>query len=127
MTLTPKQLHILQHSLGVDKYGQGNQYRNRFVTGPGSDDFADCRALADAGLMTDHGAREIFGGDHHFTITPAGIDAVASQSPKPPKVNRSKERSKERYRQFLRQDTGESFRTWLLRNEHNRKVEREYA
>ncbi|AHF89536.1 hypothetical protein OPIT5_03990 [Opitutaceae bacterium TAV5] len=119
MTLSPKQLHILQHSLGVDKYGQGTQYRNRFVTGPGSDDFADCRALADAGLMIDHGAREIYGGDHGFSVTQAGIDAVALQSPKPPK----RSRSAERYQQFLRQDTGESFRTWLLRNEHNRKVE----
>ncbi|MHB0986236.1 MAG: hypothetical protein ACYC05_11690 [Sulfuricella sp.] len=34
-------LHILQHSLGLDKYGDGNQYRNHFVTGPGSTDFDD--------------------------------------------------------------------------------------
>ena len=31
--MTPEQLHILQHALGVDKFGLGEQYRNHYVGG----------------------------------------------------------------------------------------------
>lgn len=82
-------LFILQHSLGVDGYGRGPQYRNKFVTGPGGKDFAACQTLTERGLMIDHGAKEIFGGMHVFTVTPAGIDYVALNSPASPKLARS--------------------------------------
>lgn len=87
-----RQLKILQHSLGLDQYGQGDQYRNHFVTGPGSNDFGDCQALVAKGLMASKGARELFGGDHYFTVTPEGIKFVAENSPAPPKLSRSKRR-----------------------------------
>ena len=29
--MTPKQLHILQHALGVDKHGLGEHYRNYYI------------------------------------------------------------------------------------------------
>ncbi len=108
-TLSPEQLHILQHSLGVDKYGQGNQYRNRFVTDLDSTDGPICVSLVELGAMKDHGPQSIAGGMHCFTVTPAGIDAVAFQSPLPPKLSRSQRR----YREFLNADCGLSFREWL--------------
>lgn len=101
-------LHILQHSLGLDEYGQGRQYRNHFVTGPGSKDWGDCRALVDAGLMTEKKGHELLtDGDSVFYVTQAGKDYVAKESPKPPKVSRSHAR----YLRFL--EFGDGFRTFL--------------
>ena len=107
-------LHILQHSLGVDQYGQGNQYRNHFATGPGGKDFDLCQQLAEMGLMKDLGTKRIWGDMHCFIVTPAGIDAVAIESPAPPKISRGKKRYLEylevadcfdSFRDFLRYDT----------------------
>lgn len=33
VSLTSEQLHVLQHALGLDKYGQGEMYRNHFCAG----------------------------------------------------------------------------------------------
>src|SRR5206468_1570985 len=93
------QLHILQHSLGLDIYGRGSRYRNRFVTGPGGDDFKNCRELCDLGFMQDNGPMVIAGGMHLFSVTAAGLAAIAENSP-PPKVGRSKRR----YLQWLKAD-----------------------
>lgn len=48
--MSPAQLHILQHALGLDSYGQGTFYRNRYVLGPGCDGWDDCKALEAAAL-----------------------------------------------------------------------------
>lgn len=72
MKLTPEQLHILQHSLGLDKYGRGKEYRNRFVTGPTGTDFEACQQLVKAACMVDHGPKEMFGGMHIFQVTDWG-------------------------------------------------------
>lgn len=100
-------LHILQHALGVDQYGQGEQYRSHFVTGEGSDDHADCMALVDAGLMTVRRAIRMFGEMDGFTVTDAGRAYVAEHSPAPPKLTRGQQR----YREWLNVSdvTGESF------------------
>lgn len=108
--LTEKQLHILQHSLGVDKYGQGKQYRNNFVTDPSSDDGVACGELCKLGYMKTHGPQALAGGMHYFCVTPQGVDAVALQSPAPPKVSRSRQR----YLDFLHADSGMTFKEWLL-------------
>jgi hypothetical protein len=84
MSTTPEQLHILQHSLGVDKHGQGSQYRNFYVTGPESDTFAQCRGLVELGLMIDHGPRDLNGGMHTFTVTPKGSMPLHSKVPHHP-------------------------------------------
>ena len=106
------QLHILQHSLGLDQYGQGRQFRNHFVTGPGSKDYADCCALVEAGLMRNKGAGMLTGGDTCFVVTPAGTDFVALESPKrPPEPKRT--RSQQRYRDFLASETSLSFAEWM--------------
>jgi len=107
--MKPDLLHILQHSLGVDKYGHGEQYRNRFVTGPGSKDFNDCNELVGMGMMEDFGVQPMCSGMHCFCVTPKGIDAMIFASPLPPK----RSRSALRYREYLKQDCAESFGEWL--------------
>ncbi len=69
-------LHILCHSLGLDQYGEGKQYRNHFCTGPGSTDFDDCQSLVELGMMTSRPGNEISGGDTIFSVTQKGIDFV---------------------------------------------------
>lgn len=110
--MNAKQLHVLQHSLWLDQYGRGTHYRNRFITGPGSKDFGHCQALVQAGLMQDHGVRELAGGDHLFTVTEAGRMAVREQSPPAPKLSRGRQR----YLEFLSSDCGEGFGIWLRRH-----------
>lgn len=100
-------LHILQHSLGVDQYGQGEQYRNHFATCPSGKDFSKCCQLVDMGFMEDLGVREIWGDMHCFIVTSQGVDAVTQESPAPPKVSRSKQR----YRRFL--EYGDGFDSFL--------------
>lgn len=106
-------LEILQHSVGLDRYGQGREYRNRFVTDPGSKDFDTCRELTLAGLMDNRGPHPLCGGGHLFTVTEAGLRYVRDHSPKPPKLTRSARR----YQDFLASDTGMSFREWLASKE----------
>ena len=89
-------LHILQHSLGVDKHGQGNQYRNYYVAG--WDDVRKCRELVALGLMREHQANALTGGEPCFTVTRAGIEAVAEHSPPPPKLTRGQQR----YRDYVK-------------------------
>jgi hypothetical protein len=102
--MTKDQLHILQHSLGLDQFGQGVAYRNHYVGDPES-----CRPLVALGFMTEHPRSELTGGDPWFRVTDAGRGAVRDESPKPPKLTRSQLR----YRRFLATDSGLSFREWL--------------
>lgn len=105
-------LGILQHSLGLDQYGDGRKYRNHFVTGPGSTNFDDCTALVEMGLMENRGKSALTGGDHCFTVTPKGIDFVALNSPKRPPAPKLT-RSQKRYRAWLHSDCGLSFAEYI--------------
>jgi hypothetical protein len=107
--LTFEQLHILQHSLGLDQFGKGKSYRNHFVTDPGTPDGSVCLALCRLGLMVDCGLGRVFGGMHVFRVTNLGLAAVRDQSPAPPRLTRSQRR----YREFLDADSGLSFGEWL--------------
>ena len=112
MSFTPlpiRQAGILYHSLGLNHRGEGNMYRNRYITGPGSNCFDDCLALCAAGLMKDYGHQEMMGGNHFFSVTEAGISWVCSTRPPKPKLTRSQKR----YREFLESDCGASFGEWL--------------
>lgn len=120
MKLTSEQLHILQHSLGVNQYGQGSQYRNRFVTGPGTTDWSLFSELVALEMMKDYGPQQIAGGMHCFCVTPKGIDAVALQSPPPPKVSRGKQR----YRDYLRSELNMSFIDYLRWRDRRAKEEK---
>lgn len=101
------QLHILQHSLGLDQYGQGRQYRNHYVAG--GKDIDHCRELVGMGYMREHKmAPELTGGGPCFVVTDRGFEAVALFSPAPPpppKVNSAKKR----YLDHLRYDGGLTF------------------
>ena len=102
-------LHILQHSLGLDQYGEGRQYRNHFVTGAGSKDWDACRALVDAGLMTEQKGHPLLtDGDSVFYVTPAGIDFVALNSPAKPN-----EPKPSRYTEYLHSEYSEGFAEYL--------------
>ena len=87
-------LPILQHALGRDKYGKCGRdvSRNHYVTGEGSDDITACREAVAKGLMREHPASEISGGDPIFTVTDAGRSWMLANSPAPPKVSRGKAR-----------------------------------
>ena len=107
-----ERLHILQHSLGVDKYGHGNQYRNHFATGPGNDDFDNCCSLVEMGLMQDFGTRSFTGDMHCFVVTPAGIDYVALNSPKrPPEPKLTA--SQKRYRDYIESEYPDSYAEYI--------------
>jgi len=106
--MTKEQLHILQHSLGVDAYGRGEQYRNHYVAEP----FADMDELVSAGLMRDCGEGKpgfIGSGMHTYQVTEAGKLAMRENSPPPPRLTRAQRR----YREFLSADCGMTFGEWL--------------
>lgn len=105
--MSPVQLLLLQHSLGVDEYGMGNMYRNYFCAG-GKDEVT-CRELVDLGYMVDSGPNQLMGGMSYFHVTEEGKVAVKNQSPKPPKLSRGALR----YRTYLRSECDESFIDWL--------------
>ncbi len=110
-----KKLHILQHSLGLDQYGEGRQYRNHFVTGEECDNFQPCRELVAEGLMTERAGNELTGGDSVFIVTRAGVDFVSKNSPaKPPEKKLT--RSQRRYQEWLQSDCGLSFGEWIGAN-----------
>ncbi|TDX72629.1 hypothetical protein EDE05_12850 [Neorhizobium sp. R1-B] len=104
-----KQLHILQHSLGLDQYGRGTFYRNRFVTGEGSIDHPICMELVALGYMKRFQAVELFGGSDAFTVTEEGKRAAVAESPAPPKLSRSKQR----YIDFLAYDGSMTFMEYI--------------
>lgn len=114
-----KQLHILQHSLGLDEYGRGTMYRSHFVTGEGSKDHADCMALVGAGYMGVRKNHPLAGGDDGFWVTEAGKRATVEHSPKPPKLTRSKQR----YQDFLNYDGSLSFFEFVKMQARRRAME----
>lgn len=127
--MSPELLHILQHSLGCDQYGQSatplreegdgchGYYRNRFITGQAGPDGLLCQQLVTQGLMIDHGAQIIAGGMHCYAVTIDGVRAMKAASPAPPKVSRSKAR----YRAFRAEDSGMRFGEWLKCQKNRRR------
>jgi hypothetical protein len=115
-------LHVLQHALGLDDYGRDKRgripadveepYRNRYVIGPDGDAWRLCMAHVEAGLMTRRDECQSWtGGMSCFCVTAAGLEHVRANSPKAPKVSRSKRR----YERWLdiSDVTGQSFGEWL--------------
>lgn len=101
-------LGILQHSLGVDHYGQGRRYRDHFVAGPGHADFETCLQAKALGLMRHHENPHVVGG-HVFIVTEQGHTFVTERSPAPPVLSKAQRR----YRAYLNHDSGLSFIEWL--------------
>jgi hypothetical protein len=89
--VTDRQLNILQHSLGVDQYGRGEQYRNHFVAG--GDDITTCRELVALGYMQESDSYgELSGNMPCFFVSDAGKKAMRDGSPKPPKITAGQKR-----------------------------------
>lgn len=109
--MNDKALHIMQHTIGVDQYGRGEQYRNHFATSEGSADFEVCNALTEQGLMAVRRNLDIAAGMDCFWLTDAGKQYVAEHSPRPPILSRSKQR----YQRYLEYGDGfHSFRDFLI-------------
>jgi hypothetical protein len=102
--MTAEQLHILQHALGLDAYGQGKMYRNHFCAG-GADE-AICRSLVEMGYMLVFHPNESPLPYYSCSVTDAGKAAVLAESPKPPKLTRGQKR----YRASLKQYYGSKVR-----------------
>jgi hypothetical protein len=108
--MTPRQLQILQHSLGCDQYGRNDHpevripnppyYRNHFCAG-GKDEEV-CRELVALGYMAQHETTQWLP-YFNCSATKAGIAAMKAESPAPPKLTRSQKR----YREFL--DASDAF------------------
>lgn len=103
--MTQEQLHVLQHSLGVDEYGQGAMYRNHFCAG--GTDVPICESLVALGFMETF--TRTYLPYYNCSVTKAGRAAMLAESPQPPKLTRSQKR----YRAFLKADTGGKFGEWL--------------
>lgn len=101
-------LGALQHSLGVDRFGRGEQYRNHFCSGEGCDGYDDLVEMVELGLMTRRESKYL-GGNSMFYVTDAGRAYVAEHSPAPPKLSRSQQR----YQRYLDADSNLTFRAWL--------------
>lgn len=115
MTNEAKSLQIMQHTIGVDQYGRGEQYRNHFVTGEGSDDFDTCNQLVNKGLMAVRRNHPLSGGDDCFWLTDAGKQFVAEHSPEHPRISRGKAR----YGRYLEYgDSFHSFKDFLYWDAH---------
>ena len=104
-----EKLKVLQHSLGVDEYGNGPQYRNHYCAGHGHHSFDVCRELVADGFMREHPASDLSGGDAVFTVTRAGREWMSANSPTPPKLTRSQRR----YQAWLDEDGCVPFGEWL--------------
>lgn len=112
MELTKQQLRFLQHSLGCDQYGRGEQSRNHFVTDESGRDGEVCLQLVAMGLMSNDGPRALCGGMSVFHVTAEGKEQMRSQSPSPPPPEKLS-RGKRKYRDYLSADSGLKFREWL--------------
>jgi hypothetical protein len=109
-TLTPEELHVLQHALGLDKHGRGQAYRRHFCpdqTGPDTD---LCVALVAKRFMVERPVKWV-GNLRTFIVTEDGEAACRGQSPPPPKLTRSQRR----YREWLHSgwSDGMKFGAWL--------------
>ncbi|UXF74611.1 hypothetical protein K7574_21190 (plasmid) [Stenotrophomonas maltophilia] len=107
-TLTPEQLHVLRHALGVGTAGTDRAYRNHFVTGSGGTDHVLCTGLVEAGMMIRHSGTALSGGDDVFTVTELGRTAAVTVAVVPPLS-----RSKRRYQAYLQSDSNVTFIDWL--------------
>lgn len=87
------ELSILQNALGLDKYGRGSKYRNRFIAGQGHSDLETIEKLVSKGLMKEdewYRDKNIIGGQgsRFFYVTDKGEDYIVQNRSEPPKVSK---------------------------------------
>ena len=114
---TEEELEVMQHSLGCDEFGQGQQYRNHFVYDPERSYGLICESLVAKGLMTRGRKDELTGGSQCYHVTDAGKAVMASESKLPP----AQTASQRRYAAFLDEDSGLTFREWLSYQKHRKQ------
>jgi hypothetical protein len=73
-TMTNEQRDVMRHALGLGRASR--EYRNHFVTGPGTTDYPHCEALVAAGLMRRREGNPLSGGDPIYSVTDAGRAAL---------------------------------------------------
>lgn len=112
--MTPEELHILRHALGIGDCGTKPPYRNHFVTGEGNPDHPLCMALVERGLMTRRTGNALSGGDDIFSVTADGRLAAAGTWVKQP-------RSKQRYANYLLSGSVLSSGDWLRQHYSSRR------
>lgn len=93
--MSPKQLSVLQHALGVDLYSQGTVCRNYFAAG--ALDEVICRELLVLGFMEQCAPNSCRRAPYFF-VTNEGISAMRRESPAPPHVSPVRKR----YLEYLR-------------------------
>lgn len=89
-SLTAAERHVMAHATAWDS--PNPEFRNHFVTGEGSDDWATIMTLCRRGLMRiTRKASELSGGDPVFGVTSAGMRALEATTA--PTVERAPEPS----------------------------------
>lgn len=73
--MPPEQVGLARHALGLGN-GRRVSYRNYFVTGPRTDDYAHWMAMVRAGNAYRRAGNAIMGGDDIFYLTTAGARAA---------------------------------------------------
>lgn len=111
--MNSEQRETIRHSLGLDEYGHGREYRNFFMTSPDCADGKLCDGLVEFGMMVrdPRYPSEISGGDHCWHVTELGRSTFLAECPKPKK----KTRAELRYDEFVSADCGLTFGEWLKR------------
>lgn len=79
--MTPRQIELARHALGLTDKRQKQSYRNYFVAGKSHDDYEEWEAMVRTGMALKRSGKtrsgvQLFGGDDIFHLTPAG--AIAS-------------------------------------------------
>jgi len=114
--MSEQELHILQHSLGCDEFGESatrhkdegdgcfEYYRNRYVSDPTD----VLTAMVGKRLLENLGPVAMYGGMNFYRVTAFGVGSMKQHSKKLTP-------SKRRYRDYLNADSGMSFGEWLKR------------
>jgi hypothetical protein len=110
-------LSILQHALGVDQYGRGQQHRNHYCAAPGHHSWSALLDLVRQGHMTRRTGSPISGGADIFQVTSLGKTWMFKKSPAPPKLTAGQRR----YQDFLDADCDMRFGDWLKWKSAQRK------
>ena len=76
--MTNEQRDVMRHALGLGRASR--EYRNHFVTGPGTTDYPHCEALVAAGLMRRREGNPLSGGDPIYSVTDAGRAALKTHN-----------------------------------------------
>ena len=74
-TMTDRQRELARHALGLPN-AKRTTYRNHFVTGEGSDDFADWMAMVVGGFAGRGRPSPLTGGEDIFWLTTMGAMAA---------------------------------------------------